>query len=320
MGLFDLRCGVSRISTLWDPPGARNSVSMFLLEKRSEGWAPWTPPVRGCYDRYGGIELWSDDATPAAAWVGERLWSLWQRGALVSSFASDLDGDHQRDRSRVEMMLHHGAETAYNAAKIKIDGRSVAACVVLDRVAAAIAAADPAPPHTLEDALAAWFPEDGAGRRHFADAPPELLPQLARYASVRAYAATRGGLVPIRSGDARQDSADAIRRTVERAFTREEGPVRDMITAAAPTWAARWRGDKRSRARSVEPAPRLSPEEFAASLRLRFVVPYETTGSFEVGFVVDHPTFGPGLVESLIEPDKFSARFADHARVLVHRR
>jgi hypothetical protein len=311
VGVFDLRCGVTRISTLWDPPGGRRTVSMFLLERRADGWAPWTPPVRGCYDRYGGIELWPEDATPEVAWVGDRLSALWEGGALVSDFESDLLGAHHRGRSRVELLLHHGAETAYNGAKLTIDGRSVAACVVLDLAAAAIADADPAPPATLADALAAWFPEGGAGRAHFADAPAGLLPQLARYASVRAYMATRGGFAPVRPADARQHDDAAVRRSVHAAWTREDGPVRRMIAAAAPAWAARWRGAPRTAAR---PAPPPLPD-----LRHAFVLPYAPTDSFNAGDVLDHPSFGRGLVDALIEPNKLRVRFADAVRTLVHR-
>lgn len=309
MGLFDLRCGVSRISTLWRARAReRGTVSMFLVERIEERWLPWTPPIRGTYDRYGGIELWPEDLSAGTEWVGERLWSLWERGALVTSWSAELERSGARRASKVERVLKHGAETAYNAVKLTIEGRPAAACVVLDAVAAAIEGAA-GPPLSSAAALAGWFAAGGAGQRHFADAPAELGPQLARYARVLAYAGARGGLTPIRSEDAGQHGDDDIRRSVRAAWAREEGPIRAMIEGAAPQWTRRWRARAEEESRAEAEAAAL------ASASARAYAPQER---YEVGEAIEHPRFGKGRVEALVEGNKIRVGFGGEARVLVH--
>lgn len=313
MGLFDARCGVSRISTLWSPrTGGRHTCSMFLLEELEGSLVPWTPPIRGTYDRYGGLELWPEDHSVVTEWAGERLWSLWQRDVLVTSWPEELR--RAAETSKVERMLKHGAETVYNAVDLRIEGRKVAACLVLDDVAAAIGDAVRGPSLNLAEALGAWFPAGGAGRRHFADAPPAALSQLTRYAHVAAYVSTRGGFTPIRSKDLGQHSAEQIRRSVHEAWNREEGPVRRKLDRLAPEWTSRWRA-------------RLAVEENAAASELALTVTlgraegraYSPKERFEVGEVIEHPRFGKGLVDAQVEVNKIRVRFTDEARVLVHR-
>ncbi|HEY8376673.1 MAG TPA: hypothetical protein VIK91_09305 [Nannocystis sp.] len=307
MGVFDLRCAVSRISTMWHPAHARRvTCSMFLVEHTKDRQiVPWTPPIRGTYDRYGGIELWPEDRSPYTDWVGERLWSLFESGALATSWPDDIRDHHDPSRSEVEVILHHGAETAYNKVKLTIDGRKVEACIVHDLVAEAIAAADPSPPSTLEAAIAAWFPEGGAGRRYFSDPPPEAFPQLSRYAGVLAYTRTRGGLRPIRSGDTGQHDDAFVRRTVRAARERDDGPLRALLTpprvAAAEAAEAAARGVYEIAVRYADPRPYTPGERFA------------------VHEVIAHTKFGLGLVEATIEPNKIRVRFGDDIRVLVHR-
>lgn len=312
MGVFDLRCAISRVSTLWRPAAAgRMTCSMFLVERLGGAWTPWTPPVRGTYDRYGGIELWSEDVSPYTSWVGDRLWTLWADGALVTSWPQDLEASWNADKSRVERMLKHGAETAYNGVKLTIDGREVGACVVLDVFAAAIEAADPGRSRTLEEALARLFPEGGAGRRYFAGAPREALPQLSRYASAWAYARGRGA--PIRSGEATQDSEEAIRRSVRRAWELDdEGPIAGTIARLEPKWVAGWRkGQARREAEEAE-------VEAIAALAVGEARAYAPGDRFAVGEVIAHPKFGRGRVEG-VEGAKIRVRFVDGSRVLVHR-
>lgn len=313
MGLFDLRCGVSRISTLWSPrAGGRFTCSMFLLEVLDGALVPWTPPIRGTYDRYGGIELWPEDLSEVTQWAGERLESLWHRDVLETSWPADLERPSQT--SKVERMLKHGAETVYNAVKLKVEGREVAACVVLDAVAAAIEGAAGGAAPTLAEALEAWFPEGGAGRRHFADAPAAALPQLARYARVAGYVRARGGFTPIRSKDVGQHSAEQIRRSVHEAWSREAGPIRAMIDALAPEWTARWK----ARVAGEEEAAAAS-RALAETLAQAEARPYSPRERFEPGAVIEHPRFGRGLVEALVEANKIRVRFQDEARTLVHR-
>lgn len=315
MGVFDLRCAVSRISTLWRPEHAtRVTCSMFLVEHTQDRKiVPWTPPIRGTYDRYGGIELWPEDRSAYTTWVGERLWSLYWGRALKTSWPDDLENHHHPDRGRLEIILHHGAETAFNAVKLKIDGRRVEACIVLDLVAEAIAAADPAPPTTLEAALARWFPEGGAGRRHFADLPAEAQPQLVRYASVAAYAETHGGFQPIRSRDARQHDDAFIRRTVRDARERDDGPLRALLGPAKPAKPARSRP-------AAPPAATEAAARSAYESAIKYAEPrpYALREWFMVNEVIAHPKFGLGLVEAALDLNKIRVRFDDGVRVLVH--
>lgn len=310
MGLFDLRCALSRVSTLWDPEAAgRMTCSMLLVERLDGAWVPWTPPVRGTYDRYGGIELWPEDVSGYTSWVGERLWSLWQAGALETSWPEDIEAPWHAGKSRVERMLKHGAETAYNAVKLTIEGREVGACVVLDVFAAAIEAADPGRARTLAEALERLFPAGGAGRRRFADAPAEALGQVARYASVWEYARGRGGLAPIRSGETSQDSEEAIRKSVRRAWERDDGPIAATIARLEPRWVAGWR---KGQARREAEAAAIS------SLREGEARGYSAGERFVVGELISHAKFGRGRVEA-VEGGKIRVRFADGVRVLVHR-
>jgi hypothetical protein len=301
MGLFDVRCGVTRISTLWRPDGpGRRTHSMFLVEQLDGAWVPWTPPIRGTYDRYGGIELWPEDISDYTEWAGEGLWLLWQLGNLETDWPRDLERHHNPDRGKLEIILHHGAETAYNGVTLTIDGRPCRACIVHDSVADAIAAADRSPPRTLADALAAWFPAGGAGRRYFADPPASALPQLTRYASVWSYARARRGLSPIGDDDGRQHDDADIRRFVREARAHDDGPLRRLFAPA-------------------DPAEDAAERAYVAALA-RDGRPYSPRERFAPGDVLDHPKFGRGLVEAVLDNDKLRVRFADEPRVLVHAR
>lgn len=315
VGLFDLRCGVSGLPTGWRPTGGRVGISMFLLEPvlasdpdAPVAWQPWTPPVRGCYDRYGGIELWPADITPETNFIGERLESLLQRGALVSSWPEDLASASPRaGRTAVERILGHGAETVYNRVKLTIDGAPVAACIVLERVVDAIAGA----PRAVQDADA-WFAPGGAGKRHFADLPVSARAQLARHAAVLAYARARGGLTPIRSEDLGQPSAAEIRGMVRATWDREDGPLRRMIDRVAPRWTVPWR-----RAANEIAADDAHASAVAGAATIHS---YSPSADYVVGDVLEHPSFGRGRVEALPDPGKISVRFAAGARTMVHRR
>ncbi len=47
---------------------------------------------------------------------------------------------------------------------------------------------------------------------------------------------------------------------------------------------------------------------------------YSPRTTFAVGAVLDHPTFGRGVIDRLIEPSKIEVRFSTGVRVLAHRR
>jgi hypothetical protein len=308
MGLFDLRCGISGLSTTFWPPyegdkplEVRSTCSMFLLEELDGALVPWTPPVSGTYDRYGGIELWPQDESDYTKWVGERLFSLISREALVSSWREDLAAAND-----VTGVLKHGAETVYNNVTLTIDERRVAACIVLDQVADAIAADDPAPVTSIAGAVAELFPAGGAGLDYFAKPPASALSQLRRYASVARYAArTRRGFKPITSDDARQQRDDDVRRYARSAWEQHEGPIRRYIEACKPDWVARWKKST-DQAESREQALKAPAK------------PYSIRTVFTKGDVIAHPTLGTGLVEDLVGADKIRVRFGKQDKILVH--
>ncbi len=48
-------------------------------------------------------------------------------------------------------------------------------------------------------------------------------------------------------------------------------------------------------------------------------VPYAPTRDFKVGDVIEHPTFGCGIVRSLKDGNKFEALFQRDVKILMHR-
>jgi hypothetical protein len=302
MGLFDIRCSVSRISTMWKPrPDRRRTHSMFLVEQLGGVWLPCTPPISGTYDRSGGIELWPEDRSEYTEWADERMWLLWETGALVSSWPEELGHNAHRDFSPLELLLHHGAQTAFNDVILTIDGRPCRACIVHDVVADAICSADPDFPRSVADTLATLFPDGGAGRYYFSDPPAAGLPQLRRYASVCHHVRARDGLTPIRHEDGHQHDDDLIRRSVGEARARDDPRLRRLLAPSDPDEAA---------------------AERALADALKSAVPrlYTPRDSFAVGDLIDHPKFGRGLVEAHLDGDKLRVRFPGDVRALVHRR
>ena len=47
---------------------------------------------------------------------------------------------------------------------------------------------------------------------------------------------------------------------------------------------------------------------------------YSMRGSFETGDVIDHPSFGQGVVEKLIDDNKIEVLFQDDYRTLMHKK
>lgn len=300
MGLFNVRCGVSGMSTSWRPGDKYADISMFLVERVGDEWLPFTPPVRGAYSGYGGIELWPEDRTDETDWIGAVLDDLIASGRIVTSWPADLVR-HDREPA-VQRVLNHGRETVFNAVTLTIDGAPLSACIVLGPIVDAIADADPRADPTP------WFPQGGAGRALFSDLPP--TPQHARHAAVLAYARAHGGLHPLR-GDVDQIGDDAEHRANARLAwdrEREPGPLRRLFTRVAPHWTAAWQ-------READAAAALARAVASASAR-----PYAPSGDYAVGDALAHSVFGRGLVESLIDGNKISVRFAVGLRTLIHRR
>lgn len=46
--------------------------------------------------------------------------------------------------------------------------------------------------------------------------------------------------------------------------------------------------------------------------------PYATTNSFQIGDVIDHIKFGPGIVQSIIDTNKIEVVFRHEIKMLVH--
>jgi hypothetical protein len=70
-------------------------------------------------------------------------------------------------------------------------------------------------------------------------------------------------------------------------------------------------------------APPIDPAETWANLlkgRTNAAKSYDMTASFDVGDVVEHPSFGMGVVEKRLEPQKISVVFRDGAKNLVDNR
>lgn len=47
---------------------------------------------------------------------------------------------------------------------------------------------------------------------------------------------------------------------------------------------------------------------------------YTIRGSFQMGDLIDHPTFGQGIVEKLIDDNKIEVLFQDDIRTLMHKK
>lgn len=56
----------------------------------------------------------------------------------------------------------------------------------------------------------------------------------------------------------------------------------------------------------------------AAMKKSKETIPYSIKTKFEVGQVLDHPTFGPGVVEKAIDANKIEVVFKTSSKVLMH--
>lgn len=327
MGLFDIRCSLTDISTMWlarDEMIDQRRVagrerfgkcSMFLVVREDDRWRPWTPPISGSYDGYGRIELWPEDVSAYTQWAGERLWSLYERGRLTTSWPEDLRRD-DRERSPIEAILAHGAQTEYNAVELRIDGRETRACIVMDLFAYAIDEATASRETSLEDALFSWFGgESSLGAALCIDAPSESLAQWRRYSATLRYADAHGGLRSIGEVELSANlwSDEVVERTVGDAWRRDEGPIRDAIEAVEPKWCARWR-TAAAKALSDDVARQQRAQAHAHGESR----PYRPSERYAAGEYIAHKTFGVGRVRTVVSANKIEVEFDDKARTLAH--
>ena len=49
-------------------------------------------------------------------------------------------------------------------------------------------------------------------------------------------------------------------------------------------------------------------------------IPYSMTGEFSEGNLIDHPTFGLGVVEEIVDQNKIKVTFEEGAKILIHKR
>lgn len=328
MGLFDIRCSLTDISTRWPTrdewrdsrkqPPKRPWVgqhSMFLVVRDDDRWRPWTPPISGSYDGYGRIQLWPNDRDAYTAWAGDRLWSLYNNGRLTTNCPNDLLRN-DLDWTPIESILAHASHTAYSGIDVRIDERPVRACIVRDLFAYAIDEATTSGATSLDEALFSWFGgEESLGAELFIDAPNASFAQWKRYSAMLRYADAHGGLRAIGEVELNANlwSDEVTRDTVRDAWERDEGPIRDEIEALEPQWCAQWRvaGAKAL----AEEVARQQREQARADGETR---PYRPSERYAVGEYIEHKTFGVGRVRTLLSANKIEVQFDDKARTLAH--
>lgn len=49
-------------------------------------------------------------------------------------------------------------------------------------------------------------------------------------------------------------------------------------------------------------------------------MPYKMAGEFSEGSLIDHPTFGKGVVDEIVDHNKIKVIFEEGAKVLIHKR
>jgi len=102
----------------------------------------------------------------------------------------------------------------------------------------------------------------------------------------------------------------------ERAYRPPKG-VQDPAASPPPSRA--------SKARAAEKEPRSVPvqEEWSrlmADAEKARKVKYTPKAQLQLGDVIDHPMFGPGIVTKLTHPDKADVLFKEDLKILIHSR
>jgi len=354
MGIYDLRCALSGLSTSW--PGTDGPVkevaidafhirstaklknasdtrcSMFLAEQRDGKLVPFSLPVSGFYDFYGSISLdnlaphesadldsptfcvacmrtYSERSTcprhgttllprppgaepsPHAVWVGRELTALWERGTIVPVGTAETP-----PTTALEFFQLADPETC-GLRRIDPDVALVT-CLYLDDVADAIV---PAAGASVDDAeLADW-----ARSRVGLELPAETLEVRARFHHIVQWIDARGGFRSSEGGA--QHTNAVIKESAQQAYRLGDPGLQQLIQARRPQWAAKWA--------TVEDLA----NQHRATMAGTEARPYRASECFAVGDVIDHPTFGRGLVEALVRPNKINVKFTDAVKVFVHK-
>ena len=324
MGIFDRTCALSGLSTSW--PGTKGPLTEVAIDRMQtkayveldlgssvrcsvvllQDGVPITLPVSGFYDFYGGIVLAKSrepaPPSPHAAWVGQQLRALWDRGELVAeSEAAPTDA--------VEFFK------LADDGGLELDGTTLVPCLYLDEVAAVVALP---PASEVERALvdgdstavyADWLESHGRPKHaafvRACGAPPEgsrevwrLFDGVLRWVEPRGFGANDGG---------EQHTNAQIRETAHRAWKIGHPGLQKLIHKARPAWTAKWA--------TADDVIR----QHEAVLNAKPAKAYRPGDAYTVGDVIEHPKFGRGSVEQLVTPNKITVRFRDDSKLLVHK-
>jgi len=83
-----------------------------------------------------------------------------------------------------------------------------------------------------------------------------------------------------------------------------------------PEKAAKKRTPRAPKKTSASPAEKWNK---AVSDTKRIALPYEMSGEYSEGNIIDHSTFGKGVVEENIPPNKIKVIFEEGAKILIHK-
>ncbi|RYE89846.1 MAG: hypothetical protein EOO75_11125, partial [Myxococcales bacterium] len=348
MGIFDLRCKLSGLSTAWpglldeddeDEPPESLDWSLLLLEEIDGIHVPLTLPTTGVYDRSGTLEYEPRHRGPLADWVEHELDALHRQGILT---VDEPELAYWRQRSRrhsnfgdtYPCFLGLGSRSIAPAhpdgpgpqLRMWMEGRPVQPCLFLAEVAGAIAAS-PAPPrspveegfHARLHQRSALRTDDDLESEYAAWLLAEGRPRHAAYLRAQHERHRRGFFLKPPAGSA--EVAVQLHRVLQWAEPRgglwpvqhDDSPPQgtddgDEIVASA---RQAWTdGDPIVRSLIEVRRP-----DWVAGWRAdgpapepAASVPYRPAGRYAVGDLVTHTTFGLGRVEHS-EGGKVRVRF-----------